>query len=51
MWLGANSTAAIISGIDRIMTALNKNSTDGMIDNASALKTLLFLKQTAHIAQ
>lgn len=47
MWLGANSKAVIVSKIEPVTIPLNKNSTEGIIDSASALKTLLFLKQIA----
>ena len=33
-------TAATISGIDAIMTPLNRKMTDGMTESASALDTL-----------
>ena len=51
MWLGANSTAAADSSTDRLMIPLNKNSTDGMIDSASARNTLLLRKQAAQMPQ
>ena len=51
MWHGANIVAATISGIERIIIPLNKNNTDGIIDNANALNTPFFLKHIAHIRQ
>ena len=51
MWQGANKRAAAVKSTDRESTPLNKNSSDGIIESASALKMLLFLKQTAQITQ
>lgn len=51
MWLGAKMSAAAVSSTDLHIRPLKRNITDGMIDSASALKMLLFLKQTAQITQ
>ena len=51
IWLGAKIIDVIISSTDRLIIPLNRNSTDGIIESASALKTLLFLKQMIHIRQ
>ena len=44
MWQGANKRAAAVKSTDRERTPLNKNSSDGIIESASALKMLLFFK-------
>ena len=44
-------TAAIVSRIDRLIIPLNRNRSEEMMDSASALKTLLFLKHTNQIRQ
>ena len=51
MWLGANMTAAIVGRIERLITPLDRNRSEGMMDSASARKTLLFLKHTIQIRQ
>ena len=51
IWLGANSSAAMVKRIDRLIIPLNRNRTEGRMDSANALKTLLFRKQIAQITQ
>ena len=51
MCAGANSNDVIINNIDLLIIPLNKKITDGIIDNANALKTVFFLKQIIHIPQ
>ena len=49
--VGANKREETISNRDLLITPLNKNTTDGMTDSASALNRLFFLQQTTHITQ
>lgn len=51
IWHGANITAAAVRIIERSITPLKIKIIDGIIESASARKTLLFLKQIAHIRQ
>ena len=51
IWLGANNTDAIINNTDLLIIPLKRNKTDGIIESANALKTLLFLKHAIQIAQ
>ena len=41
----------MVRRIDRLIIPLNRNRTEGMMDSANALKTLLFRKQAAQITQ
>lgn len=51
IWLGANSSAESVKRNERLIIPLNRNSAEGIIESANALKTLPFLKQTAQMAQ
>ena len=51
IWLGANNTDATISSTDLLMIPLNRNKTDGIMESASALKPLFFLKHITQTAQ
>ena len=44
MCAGANNMDEITNRTDLLITPLNKNTTDGITDNANALKTVSFLK-------
>ena len=48
---GVNNNAERISNIDRLITPLNRNTADGMIERVSALKILFFLQRMIHSRQ
>ena len=49
--IGANSNAEEISNIDLLIIPLNKNTTEGVMESANALKRLFLLQQTIHTMQ
>ena len=51
MCTGANSSAATVSKIDLLITPLNRNTTDGMVDRVNALNIPFFFQQTIQRTQ